>query len=116
MTATAVQLLSAAETAHVLRIALGQRQWRDFLADCIRDRTPGVGGGVKLMPYAATSSAGRAARPLYRAVDVRRFVEEARASDPRLRPKRVSSDLYMVDATFGLHWARRKATSETPSP
>lgn len=34
------KLLSAAEAAGILRDKLGPaRQWRDFLADCIRERT-----------------------------------------------------------------------------
>jgi hypothetical protein len=102
-------LLPASETAHILRLTLGKRQWRDFLADCIRAHTPGIAGELRLMPYASDKVKGKAARPLYRACDVRAFVELARAADRSLGPCPVTARRYAVDTTIGIPWRMRRA-------
>jgi hypothetical protein len=105
-----LQLLPASEVAHILRLTLGQRQWRDFLADCIRERTPGIAGWLLLVPYASSKVSGKAARPLYRACDVRVFIEQARAADSSLRPCPVTARRYAVDTTIGIPWQMRRAS------
>jgi hypothetical protein len=104
-----VPLLSAGETAHVLRLTLGPRGWSDFLADCIRGRTPGLSGWLRLTPYATTKMDAKAARPLYRACDVLAFIEAARAADASLGPHPVKAGHYIVDTTIGLPWSMRQA-------
>lgn len=110
-----VLLLSAAETAFTLRLTLGRRQWRDWLADCIRDRTPGLAGGLKLLPYATSRITGSVDRPLYRACDLRAFIQQARELDPTLRPEPVRATPYELDTTIGLPWAVRRASRSSPA-
>jgi hypothetical protein len=109
MKAETLRLLSAGETAHALRLALGPRQWRDFLADCIRDHTPGLRGGLKLLPYATTKAEAKAARPLYRPRDVQVFIEQARRADSSLKPQSIAAGPYLVDTTIGVPWCMRRA-------
>lgn len=106
MTRTTSNLLSASETAHVLRQALWPRQWRDFLADCVRNRA-GLHGHLQLMPYARDKSR----HPLYRPIDIRIFIAEARRLDPTLVSKaKVVAHRYAHDDTIGLPWTHRVAT------
>lgn len=104
-------MLSAGETAFILRLALGPRQWSDFLADAIRDKTAGIGGLV-LLPAAR----GPRRVPLYRPADVAAFIRQVRTIDPSLRPGPVASVLYQVDDTIGLPWRARRATLATSAP
>lgn len=104
-------MLSAAETAFILRLTLGQRQWSDFLADATRDKTTGIKGLV-LLPAAR----GPRRVPLYRPADVAAFIRQARAIDPSLRPGPVASVLYQVDDTIGLPWRMRRATPAVSAP
>lgn len=106
-------LLTAAETAAILRQYLGPaRQWRDFLADCIRDRTSLHGHTLK--PYAARGG-GRnlVPRPLYRGADVVAFIRSVRLADPSLCPAPVKAKPFTLENATGLPWRLRVATPVT---
>lgn len=107
---TSMALVSASETAHVLRLALGQRRaWSDFLADCIRERADL--NGLTLLPYAARAQGTDVKRPLYRASDIRRFIVAARMRDPDLRGGPPAAATYELDDAPGLPWKARLARS-----
>lgn len=113
MTAEVVQLLTAAETAAILRKLLGPaRQWRDFLADAIRGRS-NLHGQV-LLPFAARAGGmNLVPRQLYRGKDVANFVQAVRLADPTLGPKPFSATKFKVDTTPGLVWHTRIAKLES---
>jgi hypothetical protein len=109
---TVAKLLTAAETAAALRQVLGPaRQWRDFLADCIRGRT--ALHGYVLMPHAAREGGrNEVPRPLYRPADVAEFIKAVRAADPSLKPAPIKADTFRTDDTPGLPWRMRLAKPE----
>lgn len=86
-------MLSAAETAHVLRTKLGPlRAWSDFLTDCIRHKTNLH--GLTLMP-AAVMKIGRSKRPVYALADIAGFVREVWDVLPESRTPRPLAPIYV---------------------
>lgn len=72
--------ISAAEAAYFLRRELGPlRQWRDFLADALRDRASI--NGLTLLPCGRQHD-GRAFRPVYDARTVKAFIDDVLATVP----------------------------------
>lgn len=109
-------LLSQPETIGILRLRLGpSRAWRDFLADCIRNRTNLC--GLQLLPYAKTKGGERCSgRPLYRPGEVHAFINAAIARDPSLGPEAPVAVLVEVDTDPDLHWRLRVAKTSTRGP
>jgi hypothetical protein len=109
------KLLSAAETATILRQHLGPaRAWRDFLADCIRERSQLH--GLVLLPYAARDGGRRLVpRPLYRAADVVEFIRAVRSANPSLRAAPIAAEVFEVTTAPGLPWRLRIARPSKPA-
>ncbi len=113
MSLTTTKLLSAAETAYALRQLLwGDRNWRDFLADCIRGKA-GLGGWLVLDPYAADEQG----HPLYHPAAIAAFAKAAREMTPSWEPAtEVISKPYVHDDTIGLPWRMRVAKPAAGRP
>lgn len=78
-----INTLSSAEAAFFLRCALGPvRNWSDFLADCIRDKSSHM--GLTLLPVCRVRMSGDScARPRYSAQQIKTFIKEALVLEPR---------------------------------
>lgn len=97
-----IETLSADDAALALRVALGPaRNWHDFLADCIRDKTDLF--GLMLRPVIRIKLSGdRCKRPRYATSEVRTFIISAlclvsRPADTRaLRKVKIEIDPAML--------------------
>lgn len=112
MSLTTTRLLSAGEAALALRLGLWNRQWRDFLADCIRGKG-GLCGWLILEPFAVDEQG----HPLYHPADVRMFIKTARSITPSSKlNNKVVSEEFVHDDTIGLPWRMRVARPAAGAP
>lgn len=98
MAAIPTKILSAAETAAMLRVRLGAlRAWRDFLSDCIRDRQ-GI-HGLRLMPCARMHVRG-SFRPVYALDDISEFIEAVMRVEPTAGKCPIKAQELMIDRRY----------------
>lgn len=106
-----ISLLSASETAYVLRRCLGpHRAWSSFLADCLRYEQDLH--GYRLLPHSRYK--GRAPRPLYLVADIGEFIKSVKTANPSLGPTEPQTIPYLVSGPSGSDWRLRTATPATP--
>lgn len=78
------KLLTLGETAHALSRYLGpERNWANFLTDCIRNRQHLA--GYALMPSARLQDA-RGFRPAYSIDSIKAFIRAVKTAMPGLKP------------------------------
>ena len=93
-------LVTAGETAYLLQHQLGSiRQWRDFLADNIRNRQSIE--GLTLMPRGRLQGP-KGYGPAYMLADIKAFILAVKAADPHAG-KRITPVPVQLDTTRGWH-------------
>lgn len=94
-----IQTLSAAETAFLLRVKLGDiRHFGNFLTDCIRDRQNIA--GYKLLPIARQHD-GRGFRPVYSVAAIQDFIGKVLAAVPSAGKAAIRATTLDVDMGRG---------------
>lgn len=111
MTTTA-DVYTQPDTVTLLHAELGSiRAWRDFLADCIRNRTDFH--GLQLLPVAYLKA--RCGRPVYDMHQVLAFINEARLRCPGPIPVKPTTQRVRIESPApGATPRQRRAFLTTP--
>ncbi len=92
---TDTPVISASETAFLLRVKLGPiRAWGDFLADNIRGKQSI--NGLTLEPCSRKKT-GKGFRPMYALEDVEAFIESVLALEPKAGKAPIKPTVLAVD-------------------
>lgn len=112
-----VRLLSAPETAHLLRQALGPfKAWEDWLSDVRRGRAGACSGPI-LEPYCKLKDPEFGCfRPMYAAGAIKAFIHEFRSKNPASCAG-IKATVYIaeIDAGDMRHWKVRKLKTIKPA-